>query len=126
MTTHQHMGTTMTQSTDFTPGPWSVTGATLVYAGSKGTVCAMSKIRASGIVEYIPVTPSDPDFAEACANASLIAAAPELLATLERAPEPVKFEQDREGLRAFVRAYQEWVPQLYTALAKARGEQVSA
>lgn len=39
---------------------------------------------------------------------------------LEAAPEPVKFEQDREGLLAFVRAYKEWVPKVYSTLAKLR------
>lgn len=45
-----------------------------------------------------------------------------LYEVLESAPEPVKFEQNREGLLMFVRAYKEWVPKVYTTLAKARGQ----
>ena len=69
--------------TKFTPGPWEYY-AYLVYApGPNGAnICAISEPRATTAVQYTRVAIGSPDSAEVVANATLIAAAPDLYAAL--------------------------------------------
>jgi hypothetical protein len=67
----------------FTPGPWFVEGATIIWSSAgRATVAAVGEPRATQLVEYRRLSISSPHFNEACANARLIAAAPELLEAL--------------------------------------------
>lgn len=68
----------------FTPGPWSIVGATLVWktgpAGAAVAMIAEPDVETSSDFRRVEV--GSKRFEEACANASLIAAAPELLDAL--------------------------------------------
>ena len=68
-----------------TPGPWKRLAA-YVFAEGKhgGNICVIGEPRASTMVEYKPLSMSSKDIDEAYANARLIAAAPDLLAALEK------------------------------------------
>ena len=67
-----------------TPGPWEVHGATIVWSPiAKATIAAASELRAESYVAFQMPSISSADFDEACANARLIAAAPELLMALQ-------------------------------------------
>ncbi len=68
-----------------TPGPWEVSGAThVVHFGDDGAnICTVSEPRPDDqIVGYHELELFSKDFHEACANAQLIAAAPDLLDAL--------------------------------------------
>lgn len=70
-----------------TPGPWFIAGTTHIYAsGERGAnICLVSEPRATQEVKYTELEIGSRDFAEACANARLIRAAPKMLAALNRA-----------------------------------------
>ena len=66
-----------------TPGPWLLWGASDVFSkAGKAMVASACSPRGSNFVEYRKLEIDDADFDEACANARLIAAAPELLEAL--------------------------------------------
>ena len=67
-----------------TPGPWETYGGVGVWApSSKAVIAQASEPRiASQYVEHHKPRLGSPDFHEACANAELIAAAPDLLEVL--------------------------------------------
>lgn len=68
----------------FTPGPWKEIAGHVFAPGQHGAnICSVSELRATTTVGYTPVELGSKDFHEACANARLIAAAPELLAALK-------------------------------------------
>lgn len=70
-----------------TPGPWEVYGATLVWSPTaEATIASASELRATGYLEYREPkrhSGNRAEFSEICANARLMAAAPELLAELK-------------------------------------------
>jgi hypothetical protein len=67
----------------YTEGPWEQSG-TLIYRNGPegGTICEMSSLRASNMVEHKRLELNDPDWNEQMANARLIAAAPDLVEAL--------------------------------------------
>jgi hypothetical protein len=66
-----------------TKGTWKQSG-TIIYAEDNGVICQLSEIRTDTIIYHEEVGLSSPDWPEAMANGALIAAAPELLAALEK------------------------------------------
>lgn len=89
------MATTMTH----TSGPWKIWGATIIYSESgKATVAAAGEPRGNRFIKYEDVKVGSPDFKEACANARLIAAAPDMLDLLKRVrSELIKIKWDETG-----------------------------
>ncbi len=68
----------------YTPGPWKVEGATLIWApGASANIAQAGELRAGDTVGFTTPKISSPDFHEVAANAKLIAAAPDLLKALE-------------------------------------------
>lgn len=68
-----------------TVGPWEVSGATHIWSPTAhANVATVSEPRGEhSDVGYHPLERNSPDFEEACANAQLISAAPELFAALK-------------------------------------------
>lgn len=68
----------------FTRGDWKIFGAKHIYVdGESGAnIATISSPRKSFIVKYVELDLNDPDFNEACANAKLISAAPDMLEAL--------------------------------------------
>lgn len=66
-----------------TPGPWEVTGATLIWSPiAAATIGAASELRATNVVAYSAPRVGSPNLREVAANARLMAAAPEMLELL--------------------------------------------
>jgi hypothetical protein len=81
-----------------TPGPWVIVGARLIWSpGAKANIAAVSELRSSQIVEYKAVEIGSGDFGEICANARLIAAAPQLLEACRAVCEHVSLDVYRKS-----------------------------
>jgi len=102
----------------FTPGPWEygfgegISGhraSFTVYLADSG--CKEIPIKVKGSSDMICIIPFDLDEDAAMADASLIAAAPELLEALEQA------------VNAFYIDDPEWADAMYRLIAKAKGEE---
>lgn len=71
-----HTIDTTAQEVPFTPGPWRINGATVIWSPtSKAVVAAVSALRETDTVKYTEVRGSTPGFHESCGNAELITAA---------------------------------------------------
>lgn len=100
---------------EHTPGPWSVEDASAIHARKRDIWIETAAKRLAGVdTDWGTGSPHTIPHNEALANAHLIAAAPDLLETLEYARGIVAMELGEES--AHLRP-------LDAAIAKAKGEQ---
>lgn len=112
-----------------TPGPWEVSGATHIWSPTAhANVASVSEPRGEGSdVGYQPLKRNSPDFEEACANARLIAAAPDLLEALSDVLDAYEYALQYKG-DYFTEKHGDAlvVEQARAAIKKAKGESTNA
>ena len=106
-------------SQDYTSGPWSIVGAIKVWkTGSDGAAVAiMAEPEIQSSADFRPVEIHSRRFDEACANARLIAAAPDLLEAAKGAQCSCSIAERESGHLTDC-----WMPALEAAIAKAEGK----
>lgn len=111
----------MAETVKFTAGPWLIAGATHVYApGEAGAnICSVGEPRATTSVRYTELQLGSKDFGEACANARLIAATPELLEVLTALVWVCDDPNGSESGKSLALALSEKLPAARAAIAKA-------
>ena len=114
-----------------TPGPWSVphfaepeVGCKCGYVLSDTCMGAVATVHCSGEGDW-KITGDNPKFEEACANARLIAAAPELLEALREAEVGLEFAGADKTIAEgdFIPTPTLALRAVRAAIAKATGEQ---
>lgn len=113
-------------SAKHTPGPWRLVETDEgheIHFGSRITSPGHFRAQHRPVEYEHSLFPDESQYAEAAANARLIAAAPDLLRELEAAPIPSQYHGERGfEVERFLADYERWMASRRAAIAKAKGE----
>lgn len=119
------MKTQNTENEKHTPGPWKQHATFIWSASAKANIAALSSLRTSHVVGYVPPEIGDEHLGEIYANGRLISAAPDLLDALEKLSAAwTRCEEDGDlDCAGGINTIDEVWDEARAAIAKARGQQ---